>query len=370
MKISTDKYWISRCIQLAERGRGNVSPNPLVGACVMKNGRLISEGFHAKFGGAHAEVAALRKAGPRAQGATLYVSLEPCSTFGKTPPCTDAILKSGVRRVVIASLDPNPGHFKKGISILKKAGIKASSGIQSDEVKRQNESFFAFHEKKRPFVIVKMAESLDGKITTVAHSREWISGLKAREWTHRLREEVDAVMVGTQTVRIDNPRMTPYLLNSRVRRKPLRIVLDRELELGKNFKVFDGEAETLVFTSNKNSVSKCEAYSESRGAGVSRVKEMSGKLDVKGMLETLYFLGVTSLLIEGGGELIASFLAAGAVDKVYMFIAPFILGGRTAVTSVEGAGIRAVKNAIRLRDVQTSKIGEDFLIQGYVHGNH
>lgn len=365
----SDQKWMAQCIALAEKGRGNVSPNPLVGACVMKKGKLIAQGFHAKFGGPHAEVVALRKAGSRARGSTLYVSLEPCSTFGKTPPCVRMILKSKVKEVVIGALDPNPGHFKKGAEILKKAGLRVRTGILADKVKEQNESFFAHHEKKRPFVIVKIAESLDGKITTAAHSREWISGTEAREWTHELREEVDAILVGTLTVKIDNPRMTPYLLNSRARRKPIRIVLDRKLELSKKFKVFNDEAETIVLTSEKQPAPRRNAYTQSRSVNVYPVREAHGKLDVKSILKTLYSLGITSLLIEGGGELIASFLEARVVDKVYWFIAPFILGGRTTVTSVEGIGVRKVKDSIRLRNVKTSKIGEDLLVEGYVHGN-
>ena len=378
----SDQQWIARCIALAEKGRGSVSPNPLVGACVVKSGRLVAEGYHAKFGGPHAEVVALRKAGSRAGGATLYVSLEPCSTIGKTPACTDAILKSGVRQVVIGALDPNPKHFRKGIAILKKSGLRAKSGILAKKVRHQNKSFFSYHEKKRPFVIVKIAESLDGKITTRAHSREWISGLRARKWTHKLREEVDAVLVGTLTVKIDDPRMTPYLLQQGVRplagargltpcsrRKPIRIVLDRKLELSRSFKVFNDEAETIVFTSEKRPDAKRVAYSKSRCVTVFPVKEIKGQLNVREILRTLYSLGITSLLIEGGGELIASFFETRAVDRVYMFIAPFILGGRTTITSVEGIGVQKVNEAIRLENVKTSKIGEDLLVEGYVHGN-
>ncbi len=357
-------HWINRCIELAEIGRGHVSPNPMVGACVVKNGKLIAEGWHPYFGGPHAEAAALRKAGPRANGASLYVSLEPCSTFGKTPACTETIIKSGIREVVIGVLDPNPRHHKKGIAILKKAGIKVTSGILADQAAAQNESFFTFHKKKRPFVAVKMAESLDGKITTVKHSREWISGLEAREWTHRLREEADALIVGTQTIKVDNPRMTPYLLNSHKPRKPLRVVLDRSLTLGKSFKVFGDEAKTIVFTSAKQPKSKIENYSKSHRVDVFPVRETEEGLEVKAILKHLYRLGITSMMVEGGGELIASFLKAKAVDKFYMFVAPFILGGRNTVTSVEGDGIPSVKNAIRLKDVKHSKIGGDILIEG------
>lgn len=360
------QFWLSRCIEIAERGRGKVSPNPMVGSCVVKNGKLISEGYHSVFGGPHAEVIALKKAGARAKGATIYVSLEPCSTYGKTAPCTEAILKSGAKEVVIASLDPNPRNFKKGISVLRKLGVKVRFGILADKVAKQNEAFFTYQTEKRPFVILKMAESLDGKITTFKHSREWISGLPAREWTHGLREAVDAVIVGTNTITVDNPRMTPYLSKSKNPKLPVRVVLDRELKLPKDIHVFGKDAETIVLTSKKHSVKKIAAYATARRITVLPVKEKNKSLDVKEILKALYRLGISSLMIEGGGELNASFLDAKAVDKVYMFVAPFILGGRTTVSSVEGRGIASVKDAIRLRDVKSSKIGEDFLIEGYV----
>ncbi|MBI4970885.1 MAG: bifunctional diaminohydroxyphosphoribosylaminopyrimidine deaminase/5-amino-6-(5-phosphoribosylamino)uracil reductase RibD [Candidatus Omnitrophica bacterium] len=351
--MSKHGKWIDHCIRFAQQGRGRVSPNPMVGACVVKKGKLIAGGYHSFFGGPHAEVVALKKAGFRAKGATLYVSLEPCSTYGKTPPCTDAILKSSVNEVIVGALDPNPRHHKKGISILKKAGVKVSSGILADKVAEQNEAFFTFHAKKRPFVILKMAESLDGKITTAKHSREWISGLEARKWVHRLRSKVDAILVGTRTVENDNPRLVPYLLKSKSKspRLPLRVILDRTLKLSRHSKVFGRDARTVVFSSKNNSSRRIEIYAKDRRVEVFCVGEKKHRLNIKEILRELYRLGISSLMVEGGGEICAAFLAANAVDKVCMFIAPLMLGGGTSV---------------RLRGVRCSRTGEDFLIEGYV----
>ncbi|MBI4398373.1 MAG: bifunctional diaminohydroxyphosphoribosylaminopyrimidine deaminase/5-amino-6-(5-phosphoribosylamino)uracil reductase RibD [Candidatus Omnitrophica bacterium] len=385
-------YWLQHCIELAERGRGSVSPNPLVGACLVKNGKLIAEGWHEHFGGWHAEASAIRKAGRLAGGATLYVSLEPCSTFGKTPPCTDAIVKAGIREVIVGALDPNPLHHKKGIAGLRKKGIPVSSGVLAARVARQNEAFFTFHQKKRPFVIVKIAESLDGKITTVKRSREWISSLPARKWSHSLRRQVDAVIAGTGTIEADDPRLTPYLVPVEKKRKSdctfppeadpsfggsdchfsfsLRVILDRELKLAKTRNVFNKEAKTLVFTSVKRSPSGIKNYSRGRNVEVLAVGESQDGLNIGEILTALHRMGISSVLVEGGGELIASFLNAGVVDKMFVFIAPLILGGRTAVTSVEGKGIDTVKKAIQLENMRYSQIGKDLLVEGYVHGNY
>ncbi len=357
---------MERSIQLAELGRGRVSPNPMVGACVVKEGHLISNGYHDLFGGPHAEVYAMRKAGSRAKGATLYVTLEPCSTFGKTPPCIDAIIKSGVKEVVIGALDPNPKHHKNGIALLKKAGIQVIAEVLSEKIIKQNEAFFTYHKRKRPFIVLKMAESLDGKITTYNRSKEWISSAESRKWTHRLRQEMDAIMVGTRTVEVDNPWLTPYLAKFKKSNYPLRVVMDRDLKLKRSCHVFGNEASTLVFTSEKNSLKSRQEYGKARNVALVEISEKNKKLDLREAIKKLYSIGITSLLIEGGGELSASMLELGIVDKVYMIIAPFFLGGRTTVTSVEGTGIASVKQAIRIKEIKTSRLGEDILVEGYV----
>jgi len=366
MKNSKHIPWIKKCIQLAEKGSGLVSPNPLVGCVIVKAGRQISSGFHPYFGGPHAEAIALKKAGKRARGATLYVSLEPCSTTGKTSPCTEAIVNSGIKQVVFGLKDPNPAHFNKTTRILSKAKIKIVSGVLAEEVKKQNESFCVYHEKKRPFITLKMAQSIDGKITNAKNGRQTISSLPSRVLTHFFRKQADAVLVGTQTVVADNPKLTTYLIKGDFVDNPYRIVLDRNLQLKKNLNIFKSDALTAVLTSNKHSSKKVATYSNLRKVDVFQVKEKNGVLDIKKVLDVLYELGISSLLVEGGGEVAASFLKAKAVDKAYFFISPVILGGRSTTTSVEGDGFDLLKNKVTLKDLNYFDVGSDLLAEGYL----
>ncbi|OIO79073.1 MAG: riboflavin biosynthesis protein RibD [Candidatus Omnitrophica bacterium CG12_big_fil_rev_8_21_14_0_65_43_15] len=301
-----DKKYMRRALELAQRATGRTSPNPMVGAVIVKNGKIVGEGYHKKAGTSHAEIHAIRQAGARAKGATLYVTLEPCCTFGKTPPCTGAIIRAGIRKVVIAATDPNPSHGCKGIKILRNNNIKVKTGILEKESRALNEAFEKYITTGMPFVILKMAQSLDGKIATKAGESKWISCEKSRKLVHKLRQQVDAVMVGANTARVDKPRL---------KEAKLRVIVP------------------------------------------------AGRVDLKKFLKGLKKKHITSILCEGGGELAASLLKEGLVDKIMFFIAPKIIGGRRAKTSVEGEGITRMADALKLKDISVSKIGADLLVE-------
>ncbi len=338
-----DKKYIRLAIELARKAKGLTSPNPCVGAVVVKDGRIVGRGYHRRAGGPHAEIYALKQAGRRARGATLYVSLEPCCHYGKTPPCVDSIISSGVRRVVAAMKDPNPLNNGRGISALKKRGIRIDVGILKDEAARLNEAFIKYITKKMPFVTVKVAQSLDGKIATRTGDSKWISGDGARRFVHRLRSRVDAIIVGANTVLKDDPLLTARI-KSRNIKQPLRIILCGKSKIPASAKILNSKGgQVIIAKARKN-----------------------GRVDIKALLKDLAKKGVTHVLIEGGGETIASAFKAKVVDKVYFFISPKIIGGRQAVTSIEGLGAEKVSKAIDIRDSVLHKLGADFLIEGYV----
>lgn len=341
---SEDEKYIKIALGLAGKAKGMTSPNPCVGAVIVKGGRIVGRGYHRFAGGPHAEIYALRQAGKKAEGATLYVSLEPCSHYGRTPPCVDAIISAGVRRVVAAIKDPNPVNNGKGLRILRRNGVKADAGVLEAEARLLNEDFIKYITRKMPFVAVKAAQSLDGKIATRTGDSKWITGLEARRFAHKLRSEVDAIIVGAGTVLKDDPLLTVRLKGIKVK-QPLRIVLAGNSKIPHKSRIFN-----------------------SKGGGViiARTKEKGGRVDIRAFLKELAKMEITSVLIEGGGETIASAFEAGVVDKVYFFIAPKVIGGRGAVTSVEGEGIEKAGKAIGLKRTSFRKIGDDLLIEGYV----
>lgn len=357
--------WMRRALLLAEQGRYTTSPNPMVGACLVKNGKLIAEGFHKKYGGDHAEVEAFKKAGIRAKGAMLYVTLEPCATWGKTPPCTSAILNAGVREVVIGATDPNPKNRNKGIAALRKAGIRVVSGILENEVCRQNDFFFKYTATRRPFVTLKMAQSLDGKIATRTGHARWISSKASREFVHYLRAEQDAVLVGTHTLKLDDPMLSPRHGNFERREgKPWRIALDPRFEISPKARIFKGNQLTILVVSDKVAKSKRFHDSKMPSCAVIPVKEKKGRLDLNELLIKLGSLGVAKLLVEGGGELASSFIEQGLVDKFYWIVAPKIIGGRTAKTSVEGEGVKFASDAFECKITDLSDLDGDLLLEG------
>lgn len=342
MRAQHEKY-IRLALTLAEKAKGLTSPNPCVGAVVVKNNRIIGRGYHRHAGGPHAEIYALRQAGRKAKGATLYVSLEPCCHYGRTPPCVDAIVSAGIKRVVAAMKDPNPLNDGKGIAVLKRRGIKTDVGILEKRAGQLNEAFIKYITKKMPFVTVKVAQSLDGKIASRTGDSKWISGPKARKFVHRLRSRVDAIIVGSRTILKDDPLLTARIKGRNIK-QPLRIILCGSSKIPTSARLLSSKG----------------------GEAILAKARKAGRVDIRSLLKDLAKRGVTNVLIEGGGEVIASAFEAKVVDRVCFFISPKIIGGRQAVTSVEGIGVDKVSKAIEIKDAAVRKLGGDFMIEGYV----
>jgi diaminohydroxyphosphoribosylaminopyrimidine deaminase/5-amino-6-(5-phosphoribosylamino)uracil reductase len=356
--------FMQKAIELAAKGKGRTSPNPAVGAVIVKGNRIIAQGYHQKSGSSHAEIKALKKAGNNAKGSTLYINLEPCCHTDKiTPPCTGAIIKSGVKKVIVAMIDPNPKVSGKGLKELKKAGIRTESGIMNKEAKRLNEAFIKFISKKEPFVILKIAQTIDGKIATAMGESKWITGKKSREYVHRIRNEVDAVLVGINTVRKDDPLLTCRVSGGR---NPYRVIVDSSLRIGPGAKVLrHKDGKTIVATTLKANKIKIE-YLKKRGAQVIITKDKAGRVDLKSLMKELGNLNIASIMIEGGSFINASALSSKIVDKVLFFIAPGIMGGKDSVTSVGGKSLQKLGRACAIKDLEVKTIGEDLLVEGYV----
>jgi len=358
LAIMNDEYYIRRTLRLAAKARGMTSPNPMVGAVIVRNGEIISEDYHRAPGTPHAEALAIGKAGAHAMGAILYVNLEPCChTEKRTPPCTGAIINAGIKKVVIAMTDPNPKVSGMGIRELRKAGIDVTSGVLENEAKRLNETYTKYIVTGRPFVILKIAMTLDGKIATPAGQSKWITGEKARNMVHRLRGSVDAVMTAIGTVRADNPQMTARM---RGFKNPLRIVIDPALEIPYDARILQMPPETLVVTKRKGDKAK---NLENSGTNVIYFKE---KLDLGWLMDRLGTMVISSVLIEGGSSLNAHALEDGIVDKVIFFISPKIIGGKDSFPAVGGKNFRRLEEAYRMKDIRIRRIGEDILIEGYL----
>ena len=355
-------------LELAERGRGRVEPNPMVGAVIVKNGRIVGKGYHTKAGLPHAEIKALKDAGSRAKEAALYTNLEPCCHFGRTPPCTDAMKKAGIRQVVAAMVDPNPLNSGKGFDCLRGAGVKVRTGLLKKEAKKLNETFIKFITRKEPFVIVKVGMSLDGKIATKTGESRWITGEKARDYVHQLRREVDGVLVGVNTVLKDDPLLTVRGKGKRKgqKAKPMRIVVDSRAKIPLEAKVLKGKSQTIIAVTQYASKSRIKAL-ERKGVRVVIVPGKGKAVDLVKLMKELGKSEIASLLIEGGGEIIASAFSSRIVDKVLFFVAPKIIGGRNAPTPADGEGVSEISKAVPLRSVTTRWFADDLLIQGYVH---
>ncbi len=362
-----DEYYMRLCLSLAKKGRGRTSPNPIVGAVVVKDDKIIGKGYHKKAGLPHAEAIAISKAGSDAEGAALYVSLEPCCHSNKkTPPCTKKIIESKIKKVVIGMIDPNPLVSGKGIEELLASNIEVKAGVLEHEAKKINESFVKYIKIKTPFVILKIAESLDGKIATNTGESKWITGEKAREYAHRLRDEVDAVMVGIGTVLRDNPSLTTRLKNKKGK-DPIRVVVDSNLQIDISSKILTqrSDAKTIIAASKSASKNKIEKIKKT-GAEIILLKTKDGKIPLTQLMKELGKREITSLMIEGGSEVAASALKEGVVDKVVFFIAPKIITGREAKPSIGGEGISKLKDALMLKDVSVKRAGEDIMVEGYV----
>jgi diaminohydroxyphosphoribosylaminopyrimidine deaminase/5-amino-6-(5-phosphoribosylamino)uracil reductase len=375
----SNEIFIKKALSLAARGKGRTSPNPLVGAVVVKRGRIIAADYHKKAGSPHAEALALEKAGKQAKGSTLYVNLEPCChTEKRTPPCTKSIIRSGVRKVVVAMIDPNPKVSGMGLAELRRAGIKTEAGVMEKEAIKLNEVFIKFITKKEPFTFLKIAQSLDGRIATASGDSKWITGEKARAYVHKLRNEVDAVLVGVNTVTKDDPSLDCRIKGGR---NPYRIIVDSRLRIPLDAKVLkhdDGKTIIAAVQLHENSKSVIRNANVDRdyrkkidrlndlGVRVLTIKEKDGMVDLKRLVKELGRLHITSLMIEGGSSVNASALSAGIVDKVMIFTAPKIIGGLDSIPSIGGRSPVLLKRAFQIKNLKVKKIAEDILIEGYI----
>ncbi len=387
-----DVFFIKKTIGLAKKAKGFTSPNPMVGAVIVKNGKIISKGYHKRAGLPHAEIEAIRKITPRdIKGATLYINLEPCFHFGQTPPCVDEIIKNKFQKVVVSTVDPNPEVKGKSIKKLRKAGIEVIIGILEKEARQLNEHFFKNKETNSPFIAAKTAQSLDGKIASSIGSSKWITEKKTRDYAKSLRDTYDCILVGINTVINDNPHLDGLT------KIPVKVVIDPKFRIPLDSNLTNKHPEKLIiFTSckdknldnflpfsgriqpnleislrNNNSSLLVKAGLEkwhkiiSRGAKIFFLKEESRGLSAKKIAHILYDLGLMSIFIEGGAETIGRFFDEQLVDKVYTFIAPKIIGGKYALASVGGLGIKEVSDAPYLKEVMVKKLGQDILISGY-----
>jgi len=353
-----DAFYIKRSLGLAKKAAGMTSPNPMVGAVLVKDGEIIAEDFHRKPGTPHAEALVLSKSGGKAAGATLYVNLEPCChTDKRTPPCTKAIINAGVRRVVAAMTDPNPKVSGMGLRELAKAGIEVTSGILEQEAIRLNEFYIKYITTGTPFVILKAAMTIDGKIATPEGRSKWITGEKARRNVHRLRSSVDAVMTAIGTVKADDPSLTARIKGGI---SPVRIVIDPNLKTPLNSKILQTPPETILVANEK---SNKQRYSKIPGIHIIYFKN---KLDLHWLLAKLGERQITSVLTEGGSSLNAHALEDGIVDKVMFFIAPKIIGGKDSFPVVGGKTFRRLEEAHAIKNLTVKKLGEDILIEGYI----
>jgi len=363
--MNKHEFFIRKVLELAEKGRATTSPNPMVGALVVKSGKIIAGAYHRRPGGLHAEAIALKRAGSKAKGATLYVNLEPCAHVGRTPPCAKAIIKSGIKNVYCSMIDPNPLNNGRGKRELEKNKVNVRVGILNKEAAKLNEVFIKYVTKKKPFVTIKAAESLDGKIATKTMDSKWITSEASRDYSHRLRSGMDAVLVGVNTIIRDNP-----ILTSRSVKSPVKIVLDSKLRISETAGIFSKKSPALNIIAilrkslrDKNIFKKISRLNK-KGILVIACPGKNNRIDLEWLLNELAELEISRLLVEGGGDTISGFLEQGLADSVLFFIAPKIIGGRCAVTSVEGNGVDKVSQAINLKNVKIEKIGEDILIGG------
>ncbi len=361
-----DTRLMRSCLVLARRGEGRTSPNPLVGAVITRRGRIVGKGYHRRAGEPHAEIEALKNAGKAAAGSEMWINLEPCNHWGRTGPCTKAIINSGIKRVIVGMKDPNPLVKGKGIAKLRKNGIEVKVGILEDECHRLNESYSKFICTGTPWVILKIAASLDGKTATLTGQSRWISGEHARSYVHRLRNKVDGILVGVNTIIKDDPLLTTRL-HGRKGRDPARIVVDSKLRIPLASKVLNLESEaiTIVATTDRASSRKHRRL-EQMGAKVLMIGQDNGRVDLLSLMKELGALNITSLLIEGGSTINASALSSGIVDKVICFYAPRIIGGKQSPGMVGGNGVEFLEQAISLDDLRAKRLGEDVLIEGYI----
>ncbi|WP_123054961.1 bifunctional diaminohydroxyphosphoribosylaminopyrimidine deaminase/5-amino-6-(5-phosphoribosylamino)uracil reductase RibD [Clostridium sp. JN-1] len=353
-------------LKLAKCGGEKVSPNPLVGAVIVKDGKIIGQGYHKLYGGPHAEVYALEEAGDNAKGAVIYVTLEPCSHYGKTPPCAEALVKAGIKKAVIAVSDPNPMVSGKGIEILKKNGIEVELGVLENEAKDINKIFLKYITTKLPFVILKWAMTLDGKIAASTGESKWITSEESRYYVHKIRNRVMGIMTGINTIIMDNPLMTTRLKDGG--KSPKAIILDSKLRIPLDAKILDTVSDReVIIACTKNIDNDKKVKLEQRGIKfIITPEDENGRVDLKYLIRELGNRGIDSILLECGSNLNFSAIYSGVVDEVICFIAPKIFGGDKAKTPVGGIGFENISEAQLLKNMEIQKIGEDFMIRGYL----
>lgn len=367
MEIMPPRHFMEIALELAARGKGYTSPNPMVGAVVVKDGKIIGQGWHEKVGGPHAEVNAIDDAGVAAAGSTLYVTLEPCNHQGRTPPCTQKILAANIRHVVMAMADPNPDVSGGGAAFLIQSGITVDSGICETEARRLNESFIKYAAVKRPFVLLKCAATLDGRIATRTGDSKWVTGPSSRKYVHELRHANDAILVGVNTVKADNPSLTTRL-DHKKGKDPVRIVLDTHLSIPEDSKLLQIPAgsDTLIITGNSGSSPKRDAIINSGVKVIDAVLNADGRINLDALMDQLGQMGITSLLIEGGAQVAASALQAGIVDKINFFYAPKILAADDGIPMCRGIGPELMADSIPVRDICVRQFDSDVMIEGYL----
>ncbi|WDP92662.1 MAG: bifunctional diaminohydroxyphosphoribosylaminopyrimidine deaminase/5-amino-6-(5-phosphoribosylamino)uracil reductase RibD [Desulfobacter sp.] len=370
----TDNRYMELALELAAKGKGFTSPNPCVGAVVVKDGDIIGRGYHPKAGGPHAEVVAIDDAHAHAPGrlagSTIYVTLEPCNHFGKTPPCTRKILSAGITRVVVGCTDPNP-VAAGGIDLLRENGVDVETGILQDRARTLIEDFIWYNQnEKRPFVTLKCAATLDGRIATRSGDSQWITNELSRGYGHRLRHEADAILIGSGTLHADNPSLTARIPGETTV-DPARVVLDSRLTVKEDAKIItqDSQAPTIIVAGPHADAKKASRL-EAKGVKIIRVNLIDGKLDLNELVIKLGNMSISSILIEGGGRVAASALKAGIVNKVCYFIAPKILGGSDGLPVFSGEGPEKIKDVCELTRVTTMSFGSDILVTGYITKNN
>jgi len=354
-----DVQWMSQAIRLAKRGVGMTSPNPCVGSVIIKNKKIIGSGFHARAGSDHAEVIAMKMAGKRVEGSTLYSTMEPCAHYGTTPPCVCKIIQSGIKKVVFGQVDPNPLNKGKGAKTLLKHKIRVYPGVLEKECSDLNRPFKKWILKKLPYVTIKIAQSIDGKIATRTRDSKWMSSEKARAYVQNMRKGADGVLVGINTVLMDNPRLDVRI---KADHSPVKVILDSQLRISSRAKLFTTPGKVIIATTSRSSAQKRKRLG--KYADLILAPEKKGSVDLAYVLRELGKRKILHLLVEGGGEVIARFITERLADEAYFFVTPKIVGGRDAPTSVEGEGVEFLKDAKCLKEFAIERIGSDYLIHG------
>ena len=367
MACEFDQYYMNLALDLARKSEGQTNPNPLVGAVIVKSGKVVAKGYHEKAGLPHAEAIALNKAGTKARGADLYVNLEPCCHHGRTPPCTEAIISAGIKRVILGIRDPNRLVNGRGIRFLRKQGVEVVIGVLRRDCHKINEHFIKYITTGRPWVILKSAVSLDGKIATRTGDSKWITGSKARAYAHRLRSRVDAILVGAETVRMDDPQLT-VRPKKKGMRNPVRIIVSGKGSISTSAKIFNNaHKERVIYVANASLPLIRKKKLQKIGVEVLLVKYRKKKVDLLLLMDALGKMKITSIMIEGGSEISGNALKEKLIDKLIYFLAPKIIGGKNAPGPVGGQGISRIEDFIEVKEISIEKLGNDFVIEGNIY---